>query len=574
MPIHFSIRLLSLPYILYSPIARLRYNRRFMKPILFLLAAYACFASLSAKEPYVNWDQAVLAAREVNPDYEAYIAQYRDIAIREMERSGVPASIKLAQGLLESGAGTSELARRAKNHFGIKCGSNWLGETMYREDDDFDANGELIKSCFRSYRNADASFVAHSEFLRDPGKAFRYGFLFRLDPRDYRAWAEGLRRAGYATNPRYPELLISLIDRYKLYQYDNFIPIDIENPGVEGPIVIGPGPGRPTRPTRPPGGNIDEDIFNDINEGILSGILKTNDVTYFVPGQTTTLDDVARRVDVSIRRLIDYNESINAPNQPIAAGERIFIQPKRNSYRGQEKYHLVLAGQTMFQLAQKYGVKLEKLRRRNRMEDGGEPAAGTRIKLRGGKQDRPKLASETSTQPSVPTRPDGNLDVDNTDPIRPTRPPVRPTNPTTNPRPGVDNPGTVTPGTVTPGTTDPYTPPTNPGIDNNTDFGGGTRPTTPVTPPTTDPYTPPTSPYVPPTTDPYTPPTSPYVPPVTNPPTQPTTPPAATGRTYNVVAGDTLYSISRRYNLSVEQLKRLNGLTDNTISIGQVLTVQ
>ncbi len=281
---------------------------------------------------------------------------------------------------------------------------------------------------------------------------------------------------------------------------------------------------------------------------------------------------MARRVDVSIRRLIDYNESINAPNQPIAAGERIFIQPKRNSYRGKEKYHLVLPGQTMFQLAQKYGVKLEKLRRRNRMEDGGEPAAGTRIKLRGGKQDRPKLASETSTEPTVPTRPDGNLDIDNSDPIRPTRP----TNPNpTTPRPGVNNPGsTVTPGTVNPGTTDPYTPPvrpTNPGIDNNTDFGGGTRPTTP---PTTDPYTPPTTPVTPPATDPYTPPTSPYVPPVTNPPTQPTTPPAASGRTYNVVAGDTLYSISRRYNLSVEQLKRLNGLTDNTISIGQVLTVQ
>ncbi|NJO87484.1 MAG: glucosaminidase domain-containing protein, partial [Lewinella sp.] len=116
-----------------------------------------------------------------SPEQLRYIERYKDIAIREMERSGVPASIKLAQGILESDAGRSFLAQRANNHFGIKCGSEWNGEEVYREDDDFNDRGELIKSCFRGYRNPEASFVAHSEFLRDPNKTFRYGFLFRLE---------------------------------------------------------------------------------------------------------------------------------------------------------------------------------------------------------------------------------------------------------------------------------------------------------------------------------------------------------------------------------------------------------
>jgi flagellum-specific peptidoglycan hydrolase FlgJ len=138
-----------------------------------------------------------------------YIERYKDIAIEEMLKNGIPASITLAQGLLESASGNSTLATEANNHFGIKCNSGWTGPTTYKDDD---AAGE----CFRVYENAEQSYRDHSEFL----KRARYVSLFQLDRNDYQGWAQGLKKAGYATNPRYAELLIDLIERYDLTQYD------------------------------------------------------------------------------------------------------------------------------------------------------------------------------------------------------------------------------------------------------------------------------------------------------------------------------------------------------------------
>ncbi len=143
-------------------------------------------------------------------DAEAYIKKYRKIAIKEMKKYGIPASITLAQGMLESGNGKSRLAKKGKNHFGIKCTNDWSGRTI-KEDDD------KKNECFRRYRKAEQSYRDHSEFIayRD-----RYKFLFEYDKRDYKAWAYGLKQAGYATNPKYPELLIDIIDRYELHKYD------------------------------------------------------------------------------------------------------------------------------------------------------------------------------------------------------------------------------------------------------------------------------------------------------------------------------------------------------------------
>lgn len=140
---------------------------------------------------------------------EAYIARFKDIAISEMDEYGIPASIKLAQALLESGNGNSSLARNANNHFGIKCTTSWQGRTVLQSDDH-------INDCFRVYNNPEESFRDHSEFLLRA----RYAALFKLDKDDYVGWARGLKSAGYATNPRYAELLISLIERYNLHQYD------------------------------------------------------------------------------------------------------------------------------------------------------------------------------------------------------------------------------------------------------------------------------------------------------------------------------------------------------------------
>lgn len=145
-----------------------------------------------------------------------YIAQYKQIAVLEMQRTGIPASIKMAQALLESGAGRSTLATQANNHFGIKCGGEWSGETYYREDDDY-RNGKLIKSCFRKFGSVYDSFMAHSDFLVGQN---RYQFLFDIPEYDYKSWAKGLRKAGYATDKAYSQKLIDIIEKYELYHLD------------------------------------------------------------------------------------------------------------------------------------------------------------------------------------------------------------------------------------------------------------------------------------------------------------------------------------------------------------------
>jgi len=154
---------------------------------------------------------------------EDYLAAYSDIAITEMNRTGIPASIKLAQGLLESNIGNSPLCTEANNHFGIKCGNEWTGKEMYREDDDYGVNNVLTKSCFRVFDSAKDSYIAHSEFIMNPAKDFRYGFLFSIPTSDYHGWAYGLQSAGYATDPEYGNKLIRLINAHQLYRFDGSI---------------------------------------------------------------------------------------------------------------------------------------------------------------------------------------------------------------------------------------------------------------------------------------------------------------------------------------------------------------
>jgi len=154
-----------------------------------------------------------------NP-YEAslqYITEYKDLAIVEMHRSGIPASITLAQGLIESRYGTSGLAQQANNHFGIKCKSYWRGMTYFHKDDDYDADGRLVESCFRAYRSSVDSYIDHSNFLM---KTPWYQELFQYDKTDYVNWAIGLKKCGYATNPKYADMLINKVNQFQLYQYD------------------------------------------------------------------------------------------------------------------------------------------------------------------------------------------------------------------------------------------------------------------------------------------------------------------------------------------------------------------
>jgi flagellum-specific peptidoglycan hydrolase FlgJ len=146
-----------------------------------------------------------------------YIEKYKKVAIKEMNRGGVPASIILAQAMLESASGSSELAKKANNHFGLKCTDDWNGPTLGRKDDDRDSRGSLVDSCFRRYDNVADSYADYSEFMREYR---RYRFLFDLDPTDYKGWARGLQSAGYATSSEYSDRLIELIEHFRLYQYD------------------------------------------------------------------------------------------------------------------------------------------------------------------------------------------------------------------------------------------------------------------------------------------------------------------------------------------------------------------
>ncbi|WP_421945543.1 glucosaminidase domain-containing protein [Pedobacter sp.] len=185
-----------------------------IKHICFALIALF-LSSCSSRKFSKNNKQIEKAANKANNNtYKSYntlsyIDEFKAVAIEEMNAFGIPASITLAQGILESGSGNSDLAKYANNHFGIKCTSDWKGKNYFRDDDQ-------KNDCFRVYKDARESFKDHSEFL----KRKRYSALFQLDKNDYKSWALGLKQAGYATNPKYPDLLINMIEKYQLYQYD------------------------------------------------------------------------------------------------------------------------------------------------------------------------------------------------------------------------------------------------------------------------------------------------------------------------------------------------------------------
>ncbi len=311
--------------------------------------------------------------------HETYIEQYKEIAIEEMHRTGIPASIKMAQAILESNAGRSYLATQGNNHFGIKCGKQWTGGSVMRKDDDY-KNGRLVPSCFRAYRNPEESFVAHSEFLRDPRKNHRYGFLFRLQPTDYKAWARGLKKAGYATNPKYPQLLIQLIERYGLHQFDGM--------EAEDPAML-----------------VQEESYSPT-------LQRVNDVEFVYARPDERPVEISMDFGVSPDKIVKYNEGIESPNQKLKAGRRVFLQKKRRSFRGEKKYHYVRAGDDMFSIAQQYGVRVEKLLSKNKMSAGEEPAVGEQIRLRGLSwfESRPTLRSEKET--ILPEKTEENLPAD------------------------------------------------------------------------------------------------------------------------------------------------------------------
>lgn len=291
-----------------------------------------------------------------NSDYESvvngYVERFKYIAIQEMKTYGIPASITLAQGILESDAGRSELAARANNHFGIKCHKEWTGPAYYKDDDKPD-------ECFRKYSDPIDSYRDHSVFLKTRE---RYRSLFSLKPDDFESWAAGLKAAGYATNPKYPELLISLIRRFSLDQYDT------GEPGI--------GPVQPALANATDFSGIRYAYFAPGPDGRKTF---TNNHTWFVfSGEGESLREISVLFGIRVAKLQRYNDL--RPGQGIRPGEPVYLTRKQR--KAEVKSHRLSDRQTVWAVSQIYAVRLNKLLVRNGLSEGVQPAPGTLLKLR------------------------------------------------------------------------------------------------------------------------------------------------------------------------------------------------
>jgi flagellum-specific peptidoglycan hydrolase FlgJ/LysM repeat protein len=587
----------------------------FARPAIFLLIVAQTFAACHTSKSAGNSNKGNVptsyGTTAVTTNQQArlnYVDRFKAIAVREMERTGVPASIKLAQGLLESDAGRSTLANQANNHFGVKCHSDWQGGRYYKEDDDYDpVTKELLKSCFRVYKNADESFVEHSEFLRDPRKATRYGWLFQLPRTDYVAWANGLEKSGYATATTYSEKLIKIIEDYQLAQFDGLtsgelpmagtrpqsgnrpndnFPTSGNQPAYTPPSSGGNRPSDPNQlpyfdpnnPNNPNGSTASNGSVNGGNGTYVAPMADMvgirNDVKYVRAMGGQTLYEVAGKNGIRIENLQTYNEEIGDPNRPLEHGLVLYTQKKRNSWSGSDKRHVVKDCETMYDIAQKYGIKLSKLYSKNEMRDGEQPQVGERILLRRGwfqGTDKPalrdtfnewrrcKIPANVKPQMSTPVSRPGSSpgNVFDTD-IAPNGGQSAPTSGQVNYPPPVQQP--------------------NYQNQNSTSYPTTSYPTTTTEYPTTS-STPsyPTYPSRPATSYPSTKPST--TPPVTRPTTpssRPTTAPATSSgaQFHTVQPKETLWGLSQKYKTSVDVLKKLNNMADNNLQIGQQLRVK
>lgn len=272
-----------------------------------------------------------------------YIERWKDEAIKQMNAHGIPASITLAQAMLESGDGNSPLAKYANNHFGIKC-HDWTGETFVIDDD---ARNE----CFRKYEDAEESYNDHSMFLKTRS---RYDALFSLAVTDYKGWAHGLKKAGYATNPQYAYLLIQVIEENNLSQYDR------------EPLFAHK--------------NIKETKKPVISVGFKKHEVKVHDnnIRYIIAKNGDTPFKIAKEFEMGLWQIYKYNDLENAAS--IKEGDVVYLQPKRN--KAKFEFHTVEKNDTMKKISQMYGVKLKKLYKRNEIKPGDEPKVGTVVYLR------------------------------------------------------------------------------------------------------------------------------------------------------------------------------------------------
>ena len=285
----------------------------------------------------------LLAGAAVQSDRKAYIDKWSSVAVAEMYRSGVPASITLAQGMLESGNGKSELAVKGNNHFGIKC-HDWKGETIRFDDD-------IKNECFRKYPHAEASFRDHSDFLRYRD---RYKFLFDLEPGDYKGWAFGLKKAGYATDPKYPQKLISLIEEYNLMRFDNVKSVPVTPAELETPVRLKDNTSRPDAAA-------DETYVFRLSRSRYS----QNKVPFIYLGEHETLADVARTYDLFVAELLRFNDVDSSDD--LGPGSVVYLQRKKSQSAKKVDKYVAEGGETLWEVSQRFGVRLKNLMKRNNL---------------------------------------------------------------------------------------------------------------------------------------------------------------------------------------------------------------
>lgn len=303
-----------------------------------------------------------------------YIETYKDVAIAEEIRTGVPASITLAQGIHETGAGTSQLVLKSNNHFGIKCKSDWTGESVSHDDD---AKGE----CFRKYQDPLESYRDHSDFLKN--RPF-YTSLFDLDPTDYKAWAHGLKKAGYATNPKYAQILIKLIEDYDLQQY-TLLALNgkfSDNSDVAFASNVKTESSDEAKMAEPV---VQKAVVKTYNYP--SGVFKINETNVVFVKKGTAFLKIAHDNDLSLSKLFEFNDM-----KPVDIAERdqlIYLQRKRKI--GTEDFHVVQEGETLHDIAQVQGIRMESLLEYNLLKQGMQPAVGEKLNLKWRVSQMPRL---------------------------------------------------------------------------------------------------------------------------------------------------------------------------------------
>ena len=332
-----------------------------------------------------------------------YINTYKELAMQEMQRTGMPAAIKLAQGIHETQAGTSDLVRQSNNHFGLKCKATWTGNRVYHDDD---ARGE----CFRSYGKAEDSYRDQSDFLKGSP---RYASLFQLDPTDYKSWAWGLKKAGYATNNAYPQILIRCIEEYNLEQY-SLIAIGKLKPEDEVLLAGNPKVNVPNNTTASIGTAIIDNRpiapqatadglrpFDKLRTGQAqadippphpdypTGEFEINKTRVVFAAAGTALLAEAEHFGISYARLLEFNDLKDG--EILQKDQLLYLQRKRKT--GANETHVVVPGETVYDICQVEGMRLESLLEYNQLDRGMQPAAGETLYLRGKAPSRPQLAS-------------------------------------------------------------------------------------------------------------------------------------------------------------------------------------